>query len=163
MIRAALAVAVTSAFFALGVACAQGIRPINPDGVDVPAPTAVPKADVAAKFKQGDLLFVATVDQVKQVAMTSSIPPTILMNITFKDLQMLRGKAPGNLTFHYSVRGQVDAALTAGKKAIVAANVAGNNGVIVAIAEATDENLKAVGAGAAGTAKTSYSRPNCAK
>ncbi|MFB3890711.1 MAG: hypothetical protein ACE15C_01680 [Phycisphaerae bacterium] len=137
-----------TAFLATLPALGQAIRPINPDGVDAPAPTAAPKADLAAKFKQGDILFVATVDKARQVAMTSSIPPTILMEITFKDLQMLRGKAPGNLSLHYSARGRTDPALAAGKRAIVAANVAGNNGVIVAVAEATDENLKAIGAGA---------------
>lgn len=99
-----------------------------------------------AQFKQGNLLFVATIKQANAVAMTNSIPPSVLMEVTFKDFTMIRGAEPKAGKFNYSTRGAGGASLVAGGKYVVAANEAQGQAGIIAMAEATDENLKAVGA-----------------
>ncbi|MDD4891241.1 MAG: hypothetical protein PHU85_15075 [Phycisphaerae bacterium] len=112
-----------------------GVDDVNP-GLDQPAPD--PKAalaNVTRSLGRANAVFIATVSQVATVAQTHSIPPSVLMNVTLKDPEMLKGDKPENLVFSYSAVQGRGFFPTANQKVIVAG---------AAMCEATDENIAAV-------------------
>lgn len=97
-------------------------------------------------FKQSDLLLVGTIAEVKEVATSNSVPPVYLMNVTFKEVKMLRGNEPANLAISYQTPDPKEPVLAVGKKVVAASwmfQVPGGGAIRRSmLVEATDANLK---------------------
>jgi hypothetical protein len=97
-------------------------------------------------FKQSDLLLVGTIAEVKEVATSNSVPPVYLMNVTFKEVKMLRGNEPANLAISYQTPDPKEPILAVGKKVVAASwmfQVPGGGAIRRSmLVEATDANLK---------------------
>jgi hypothetical protein len=61
------------------------------------------KAALAKAVQDADAVFTATIEKVKPISQTNSIPPSIRGEVTFKDVKPLRGKAEGE-TFAYTFK-----------------------------------------------------------
>jgi len=108
------------------------IAPIAPGG---PAQPAAPAGNLFTAFNQAELLFTGKVANVVLGPVGLSEPPLHSMKITFEDVKSLRGPAPANPTFNYSVRGPQAPQFAKGEAMLVAAS-AQRIGTIVPAKEA---------------------------
>jgi len=162
-----------------------GRHPSPNNGRDFSPPATLPdgKAEqdqLLAAVKWGGPVFTATVGEMQVLAQTAGVPPTVAMNVVFKDLAMLRGQNPPRLRFAYSARQWQRLVPEVGQKVIVVARFLvlppppPDNAppppdhaeevalmpTILVIAEATDANLAAV---KAAIAQGQASQPDAAK
>jgi hypothetical protein len=101
-------------------------------------------AELPPAFNQAELIFTGTVDSFTLVMQGRSMPPVNFFKITFEKVEMLRGDAPENLAFSYSVRTNDPPAYAKGAKLLVGANVtpgSPSQNVITCLVDATDENF----------------------
>lgn len=151
------------------------------EDLDLPRPVGAGQADpkaalnkVLAAVKTGPMVFIATVQEVRATMQALSYPPRTNMNVTVKDVTVLRGERPAGLTFSYLATEGRDFEPKVGQKVVAVAQAApagrprpvpqqpqrpgvqpggpvlrlgppvGSLPRILAIAEATDENVAAV-------------------
>jgi hypothetical protein len=96
------------------------------------------KAGLAKAFQEADVVFTATVEQIKPIAQTNSIPPSIRGDITFKDVEALRG-TPAGKKFAYTYKKGTTRNLDLGVKGRVV--VAVKQKAVTALVPATEANL----------------------
>ena len=98
-----------------------------------------PDADLTKAFKDAEVVFTGKLSKVQPRARTNSIPPSILGNVTFKEVKTLRGVAPADSTFSYSYREGVTKNLDLKLDVPVVVAVKGKGAYV--IVPATETNL----------------------
>jgi hypothetical protein len=98
------------------------------DDFDLPLPGRIGEPDakaalnkVLAAVKTGPMVFLATVEQVQPTVQTQSYPPRTAMNVTVRDVTMLKGKQPAGLTFSYTATEGRDFEPKVGQKVVAVA------------------------------------------
>jgi len=119
------------------------VRPIAPIGPIGPRRPAA-KADLFGACNRGDIVLIGTLVSADAFMQTMSMPPTVVMRVTLKEVAALRGTAPDTLTWQHSRVKGTGPALTPGKKYIVVAGRAKPRADvrITDLFPATAENVK---------------------
>src|SRR5207248_752795 len=98
-----------------------------------------PAPELARAFKEADLVFTARVAKVTPVGRTNSIPPSTFGNVTFKDVNDLRGKTPEPATFSYTYKEGTTKHLDLKSEGLMVVAVKGK--AVSAAVPATEANL----------------------
>ncbi|MDD4890628.1 MAG: hypothetical protein PHU85_11955 [Phycisphaerae bacterium] len=114
-------------------------------GVERPKPDPnAAQNGVLSSAPKASAVFTATVTDVKMLARTASVPPTVAMTVTLKDPEMLKGDKPATLTFGYAAKQGWGLFPQAGQKVIAVAMPTQAGLRIVAMSDASADNLAAV-------------------
>ena len=141
MTRTAFALGAAMACLGLSIALADGQRgtdlPVAPAGAGAGG-AELSQADLVKQFLSASAVFTAKVKAIEH-GQTNSMPPHVFTSITFEGLVMLKGDQPARAGFGFTnVPGS--AGIAAGSSVIVAVN----DGALLCVADATEDNVAAV-------------------